>query len=121
LQFSASVSRPSLACKSLAGIVKDDTTLSNLTKKYKLKTMKKTLSLLTVGTIILLTLTQCKKDCLKSDRCKLEPDAGNCFATIPKYYYDKKVKKCKEFTWGGCGGVVPFETLEECERQCDCK
>jgi hypothetical protein len=83
--------------------------------------MKNTLSLFLVAAFILLTLTQCKKDCLKSDRCKLEPDAGICKAAIPKYYYDKSEKKCKQFTWGGCGGVVPFDTREECEKQCDCK
>jgi hypothetical protein len=22
--------------------------------------------------------------------------------------------------WGGCGGVVPFETLEDCNLKCDC-
>jgi len=83
--------------------------------------MIKTISTLIVLTLLLLTLTQCKKDCLKSDRCNLEPDAGFCMAAIPKYYYDKKDKKCKQFTWGGCGGIVPFDTMEECEKQCDCK
>ncbi len=51
--------------------------------------------------------------------CELEPEAGPCRAAIPKYYFDKDEKKCKEFTWGGCEGVVPFETLEDCEA-CDC-
>jgi hypothetical protein len=83
--------------------------------------MKNTLSILTVSTIILMTLMQCKKDCLKPDRCNLKPDAGFCNAAIPKYYYDNNEKKCKQFTWGGCGGVVPFDTMEECEKQCDCK
>ena len=27
--------------------------------------------------------------------------------------------KCKEFTWGGCDGIVPFDTMEECEK-CEC-
>jgi len=26
---------------------------------------------------------------------------------------------CKPFEWGGCGGVVPFETLEDCQN-CNC-
>ena len=65
--------------------------------------------------------TSCKKDCIKSDRCNLEPNAGPCYAAIPKYYYDKEDKKCKQFIWGGCDGVVPFDTMEECEKQCDCK
>jgi hypothetical protein len=83
--------------------------------------MKNTLVSLAALTIILLSFTQCDKECLKSDRCKLEPDPGNCFAAITKFYYDKNEKKCKEFVWGGCGGVVPFETMEECKKQCDCK
>ena len=68
-----------------------------------------------------LILISCKKDCVKSDRCDLKPDPGPCEAYIPKYYYDEEEKKCKEFIWGGCDGVVPFETLEECEEQCDCE
>lgn len=83
--------------------------------------MKTLITYILLTLFSILTLTSCKKDCLKSDRCNLEPDAGICKAAIPKYYYDKKDKKCKQFTWGGCGGVVPFETMEECEKQCDCK
>ncbi|EAR00563.1 BPTI/Kunitz domain-containing protein [Maribacter sp. HTCC2170] len=50
--------------------------------------------------------------------CLLEPDPGNCLAAIPRYYYDASEQECKEFIWGGCGGVVPFETLEDC-RACE--
>ncbi|KPM32627.1 Proteinase inhibitor I2, Kunitz metazoa [Croceitalea dokdonensis DOKDO 023] len=46
--------------------------------------------------------------------CDLEPDGGLCNAAIPKYYYDKETQSCKEFIWGGCNGVVPFDTLEAC-------
>ncbi len=53
------------------------------------------------------------------NKCELEPMAGNCYAYFPKYYFDKEENKCKEFIWGGCEGVVPFETLEECE-ECGC-
>ena len=83
-------------------------------------TMKKIISTLTIVTTIFL-LTNCKKDCIKSDRCNLEPEVGGCYAYIPRYYFDKKDKKCKEFIWGGCDGVVPFKILEECQKQCDCK
>ena len=51
--------------------------------------------------------------------CDLEPESGFCKAVIPKYYFDKNEGKCKVFTWGGCGGVVPFDSLEECE-ECGC-
>lgn len=58
-------------------------------------------------------------DCKKSERCGLTPDPGLCKAYFPKYYFDKAEGKCKEFIWGGCNGVVPFNTLEEC-KQCEC-
>ena len=51
-------------------------------------------------------------------RCELKPDPGPCRAAIPKYYFDKKSKECKEFIWGGCNGVVPFNTLNECKDAC---
>lgn len=50
--------------------------------------------------------------------CELVPDGGVCNAYIPKYYFDYETKECKEFIWGGCGGVVPFDTLEAC-KACD--
>ena len=48
------------------------------------------------------------------NRCGLEPDAGPCEAAIPKYYFDNESGECKEFLWGGCEGVVPFDTMEAC-------
>jgi Kunitz/Bovine pancreatic trypsin inhibitor domain len=55
------------------------------------------------------------KEKVTPTKCSLEPDSGPCFASIRRYYYDRQDKQCKEFIWGGCGGVVPFETLEECK------
>jgi len=52
--------------------------------------------------------------------CALIPEPGLCNAAIPRYYFDTEDKKCKQFVWGGCGGVVPFETLEACEN-CGCE
>lgn len=52
------------------------------------------------------------------EKCSLEPDPGMCKAAMPRYYYDKETKKCTQFVWGGCGGVVPFETLAECQTAC---
>ncbi len=69
----------------------------------------------TIG-FLLLTLS-CDK--LHPSECDLEPDPGLCKASIIKYYFDKTEGKCKEFVWGGCDGVVPFETLEAC-KQCEC-
>lgn len=61
-----------------------------------------------------------EQDCVESEDCYLEPEKGPCNAAIPRYYYDPDKGECKEFTWGGCGGVVPFETMEKCTEQCEC-
>lgn len=63
---------------------------------------------------------QCSKDCSLDDRCYLEPEIGPCDAAFIRYYYDQEEGKCKEFIWGGCDGVVPFETLAACENACGC-
>lgn len=56
-----------------------------------------------------------KEEPVATSNCNLTPDSGDCFAHMPRYYFDKNEKRCKEFIWGGCGGVVPFETLEACK------
>jgi Kunitz/Bovine pancreatic trypsin inhibitor domain len=56
---------------------------------------------------------------INTANCLLKPDAGFCLAAFKRYYYDPAEKKCKEFMWGGCEGVVPFETLEAC-KDCEC-
>jgi hypothetical protein len=54
-------------------------------------------------------------------RCDLKPDGGQCKGLFWKYYYNPATKKCEEFAYGGCGGVVPFETKEECRGMCEGK
>jgi hypothetical protein len=54
-------------------------------------------------------------------RCDLKPDGGPCKALFWKYYYNPTTKKCEKFVYGGCGGVVPFETKEECRGMCEGK
>lgn len=54
------------------------------------------------------------------DKCKLIPDKGTCKAAFIKYFYNPITKKCEEFIWGGCAGVVPFNTLMECRNECGC-
>lgn len=46
--------------------------------------------------------------------CLLDPDPGPCEAAIPAWYFDQETGGCSMFFWGGCDGVVPFETLEDC-------
>lgn len=52
------------------------------------------------------------------EKCRLKPDGGPCKALFWKYYFDPKTNECKEFVYGGCEGVVPFETREECAQEC---
>lgn len=51
--------------------------------------------------------------------CVLKPQAGTCKALYPRSYFNQETGKCTEFNWGGCGGVVPFETLEGCRAVCE--
>jgi hypothetical protein len=76
---------------------------------------------LALSAFISILLVNCHdvQECEKSERCDLVPDPGLCKAYFPKYYFDKADGTCKEFIWGGCNGVVPFETMEEC-KQCEC-
>jgi hypothetical protein len=71
--------------------------------------------------IFLIALSSCSttKPIATDCNCDLKPDKGNCRAMITKYYFDKEEGRCKEFSWGGCNGTVPFETLEAC-NECEC-
>ncbi len=73
------------------------------------------LKLIFIGFICLIGCTQ--PDPLDDD-CYLIPETGPCEALIPRYFYDQDAGICKEFIWGGCDGVVPFETMEDCKRGC---
>ena len=54
-----------------------------------------------------------------SDECYLEPDSGPCLAYVPMYYYNTDTQACEMFIWGGCGGTVPFENIEDCINSCE--
>jgi len=51
-------------------------------------------------------------------RCGLKPERGPCKGMFERYYFDAATNECKPFTYGGCDGVVPFETQEECTTAC---
>ncbi len=51
-------------------------------------------------------------------KCLLIPDPGPCKGLFTKYYYDAPANQCRSFTYGGCQGVVPFDTMEECRDTC---
>lgn len=82
--------------------------------------MKRTILLFAI--ITSMCSIDCKENCtgtLTPEACTLTPESGPCEAAIPSYYYDQTDGICKEFFWGGCNGVRPFETLEACE-ECEC-
>jgi hypothetical protein len=70
--------------------------------------------------LVILFLSSCNKESNHKD-CILLPEVGSCDAAIPKFYFDQSENKCKTFVWGGCDGVVPFETLEDCNNKCPCQ
>ena len=77
-----------------------------------------------LGAVILIVVvgaaSSCTPECDDAGGCDLLPDPGPCFAAIPKFYFDSEAQECKEFTWGGCEGVVPYDTFDECQEcQCD--
>ena len=82
----------------------------------KLINIKSTFKILAF--LFLLILAACRAEGVCNE-CYLQPDPGTCKAYELRYYWDKKDSMCKEFIWGGCEGVVPFDTLDEC-LACDC-
>jgi ankyrin repeat protein len=52
-------------------------------------------------------------------RCYLKPDPGTCKALFFAAYYNLATKTCAEFIYGGCGGEVPFDTIEACKKVCE--
>jgi len=53
------------------------------------------------------------------DECYLEPDIGPCDGSCPRYFFNQEIQECQVFFWGCCDGIVPFETLEECQSACE--
>ena len=53
-----------------------------------------------------------------SVNCLLEPDVGPCDGAFPRFYYNQVNSECRQFIWGGCEGIVPFEIWEDCAQSC---
>ena len=66
--------------------------------------------------LVLSVIASCGAGALdaQEDPCALLPDAGPCEAAIPAWYFDQDFGACTQFSWGGCAGTVPFETLADC-------
>ena len=71
--------------------------------------------------ILIFFLTSCRRNCTSLPmQCDLTPKSGPGEAAIEKYFFDAEDQVCKPFIWGGCEGVVPFDTMEDCQ-QCECR
>jgi len=54
------------------------------------------------------------------ERCRMEaPATGVCKALFEVYSFNPETNACEESNYGGCGGIVPFKTEEECKRVCE--
>ncbi len=51
--------------------------------------------------------------------CVAKAKPGYCGGSIPKVYYDYRHNRCRTFFWSGCGGYVPYQSMEECVKQCE--
>ncbi|MBA3979061.1 MAG: alpha-1-antitrypsin [Alcanivorax sp.] len=76
--------------------------------------------LLPVSALMLLLsgcVTPMAEDALPAT-CNEKPESGMCRAAFTRYYYDADRGECRSFIWGGCGGNVPFDTMESCQSAC---
>lgn len=53
------------------------------------------------------------------EKCRSVPVNGSCKAMIDKFCFDQKAGRCSEYSYDGCGPVVPFDTLAECQALCE--
>uniref|UniRef100_A0A0K2TMJ4 Papilinlike [Aplysia californica] n=1 Tax=Lepeophtheirus salmonis TaxID=72036 RepID=A0A0K2TMJ4_LEPSM len=58
-------------------------------------------------------------DGILKSTCTLNKDPGTCAKNITQYYFNKDLKSCESFTWGGCeGNKNRFDTVLECNDVC---
>uniref|UniRef100_A0A4W5M1P7 Protein AMBP n=1 Tax=Hucho hucho TaxID=62062 RepID=A0A4W5M1P7_9TELE len=60
------------------------------------------------------------------ESCKAKPDAGPCFGTVQRYFYNSTSMACQLFTYGGCMGnqnnfVTERECLQSCRNEAACR
>ena len=66
------------------------------------------------------TEAECKQAMCPVDRCLLKSDSGPCEALIERWFWDASIGRCQSFNWGGCDGVVPFVSQDQCRRAACC-
>ena len=53
------------------------------------------------------------------NECTMSADPGICDGSFQAFYYNSETSTCQEFSWGGCGGIVPFWSIEDCQNSCE--
>lgn len=71
-------------------------------------------------TLLLLSTVSCAQKDLP-EPCYEKPASGKCKASHKRFYHDTRTGTCKPFIWGGCGGNVPFASLEQCKTTCNAR
>lgn len=67
---------------------------------------------------VVILLNECFYNLVK-ETCQLPADIGNCQTYVANWYFDTKIKRCRQFYYGGCGGNENrFATETECEGRC---
>jgi hypothetical protein len=52
-------------------------------------------------------------------RCALQPSTGPCGSISFRWYFDSEQRRCRRFTYGGCGGNDnSFPDAVACMRAC---
>lgn len=61
-------------------------------------------------------------DQLAKDACYQAAKAGSCQTYEPRWYYDTKEERCRQFYYSGCGGNDNnFNSEDECQNRCERK
>lgn len=73
-------------------------------------------SIIICTTLLLTTLSSAAE---VPDKCHQTPVNGLCKAMLKKFYFNQKTGKCTPYFYDGCGPVVPFNTQEQCQTECE--
>lgn len=78
--------------------------------------MKSKISLTFIGLFIVLSLSNCKKECEpKAATCSEAPPTNElCLAYFSRWFYNSNTNKCELVGYSGCS-QKGFETEQECE------
>ncbi|XP_069364834.1 thrombin inhibitor hemalin-like [Maniola hyperantus] len=51
--------------------------------------------------------------------CRLQHDFGHCDSYHPSWFYDVTIRRCRGFSYSGCGGNMNrFQSQQDCSKAC---